>query len=403
MYGHWCSCQKQTFSLKFTGQVVCPNQSNEDVLSQPVRDTVTMYSAYSKQLHVHTCLYSPNKSRLTLSSCGSGRRPSTSFFFLPFNENALNAGTTMAMLSILGRYRLPIQWQALSRHFSAKTPSISSRLEAKFKDILPEEKKEEDKKPENRWQRLKRERREAPPPKHRSNYKFHTSSRYDLPAALTHVRQSAWASFDESLELVFRLNVDPRHADHNLRGTIHLPHGTGRNDRVAVIAPEENDDVAKLAREAGAHLVGGDSLIERVREERGKCIKGFSACLTTPEMLPTIAQKIGPILGPKGLMPNAKLGTVVTNNVGDVVRQFLRGAITYRVEKAGNMMMNVGKLSFTDQQLSDNVNAAVRAIWEIKPVSVKRGYFQKISVCSSMGPAVLLSHDHLMKQIFIDS
>lgn len=255
-------------------------------------------------------------------------------------------------------------------------------------------------KQESRWRRLKRLRREwhkKGPITHRPEPTHNPENVYDLNTALQHVRASAWAKFDESVELIFRLNLDPRQAGHNLRGSFSVPHGTGRSDRIAVFVNDEASPEAEAARRVGAHLVGGQSLIQRVRAERGKCLKGFAACLALPEVVPTVAQAVGRILGPKGLLPSPKLGTVISSNVGEDVSQFLRGRVYYRIDKFATLQMNVGKLSFTDDMLRENIVTALVVVRSLKPADVRKGYMKKVVICSSMGPSVKINGDAAIK------
>lgn len=288
----------------------------------------------------------------------------------------------------------------LDRVLSSSAASTRQRSK-KALNVDGTDEKESKPRVESRWRRLKRERREAPPPKRRSSYEFDRDTSYSVEDALVHVRKSSWAHFDESLELVLRLNVDPRHADHNLRGSFSLPFGTGRPDKVAVFVSDINGHDAKIARNAGAHLIGSDDLISEIAGNRGKSVKGFAACVAMSEMLPSLAQKAGRILGPKGLMPSAKLGTVVSNDdaLKLTIKELLQGRVMYRVDKASNMHMNVGKLSFSDEMLVHNILVAVRAIWDVRPASVKRSYIKKAIICSSMGPSVQLVLESLVPRI----
>lgn len=247
-------------------------------------------------------------------------------------------------------------------------------------------------KTESRWQRLKRERRLAPTPANRTKHRL-PSQPQSLTDALSHVRSAQWAKFDESLELSLRLNVDPRHADQNLRGTILLPHGTGREARVAVFA-DGTDAIA--ARSAGADLVGAQDLIDSIAKSKGASVRRFAACISVPELLPIAASRLGKILGPKGLMPTVKQGTV-TSEVADAVRRVKKGQISYRTDRDGNMHLLVGKLSFNDEQLVENVLEATNVMLSIRPAAVKKKYMKKISVCSSMGPSVDLNVEALTR------
>lgn len=248
--------------------------------------------------------------------------------------------------------------------------------------------------PLSRWQRLKRERKAAPTPANRTKHQFDRGEACNLHTALKHVRAAKWAQFDETLELVLRLRIDPRHADHNLRGVIRLPHGTGRVQKIAVLA---SDEQARRAIAAGADLVGGEELIEKIAKQKGKPVKGFAACVAVPDLYGKVAAKLGRILGPKGLMPSPKTDTV-TDDVENVIKEVKRGRLFYRTDKAGNMHLHVGKLSFPDDALIENTLAAVRGILQVRPASVKGKYVLKAIMCSSMGPSVTLDHQLLMRK-----
>ncbi|KAI0565286.1 Ribosomal protein L1 [Gracilaria domingensis] len=254
---------------------------------------------------------------------------------------------------------------------------------------------EEPARPLSRWRRLKRERRAAPTPANRSKYPYDRSAEYDLSTALSHVRASQWAKFDESLELILRLNIDPRHADHNLRGVIQLPHGTGRHDKVAVIAEDEQ---AKRALAAGADLAGAHELIDRIANEKGKTLKGFAACIAEPHMFEKVAAKLGRILGPKGLLPSQKTKTV-TDDIENAVKEVKKGRLCYRTDKEGNMHLHVGKMSFPDEALVENTIQSVKHILSVRPASLKGKYLLKATICSSMGPSVKIDRQTLMRQI----
>lgn len=308
------------------------------------------------------------------------------------------------MLATLARYRSITNYVVRHSHrtyasggASVSSSSISVEKDTKLEHLLANDQSEKPK-VESRWRRLKRERREAPPPKYRSTHQFERDATYTVEEALGHVRKSAWANFDESIELVFRLNVDPRRADHNLRGSFSLPFGTGRNDKVAVFVSDLKGHDAQVATDAGAHLVGSDDLIDRVLKTRGKVLKEFSSCISVSEMVPTLAKKVGRILGPKGLMPSPKMNTVVNTDdaLKQMVQNVLKGIVMYRVDKHSSMQLNVGKLSFSDEMLIDNVLSATLAICDIRPLNVKRSYIQKAYICSSMGPSVKLTVDQLV-------
>ena len=202
---------------------------------------------------------------------------------------------------------------------------------------------------------------------------------YDLNGALTLIKDMAYAKFDETVEVHMRLGVDPRHADQMVRGTIVLPHGTGKVMRVAVIAAGEK---IKEAEAAGADIVGGDDLVERIS---GGFIE-FDALVATPDMMKGVG-RLGKILGPRGLMPNPRVGTV-TFDVAKAVAEVKAGKVDYRVDKAGVVHARIGKLSFGEAKLSENAHALIDAIVRAKPASAKGNYVKSVAVSSTMGPGV---------------
>ena len=204
---------------------------------------------------------------------------------------------------------------------------------------------------------------------------------YALGEAITLVKQGARAKFDETVEMSVGLGVDPRHADQMVRGVVALPHGTGKTVRVAVFA---KGDKAEAAREAGADLVGDEDLAAEV--QGGKI--EFDRCIATPDMMPVVG-KLGRILGPRGLMPNPKLGTV-TPDVTEAVRAAKGGQVEFRVEKAGIVHAGIGKASFADQALAENARALVAALNRAKPSGAKGTYMKRAALSSSQGPGVKL-------------
>jgi len=202
---------------------------------------------------------------------------------------------------------------------------------------------------------------------------------YPLTEALKLVKERATAKFDETVEVAINLGVDPRHADQMVRGVCVLPNGTGRTVRVAVFARGERAD---QARAAGADIVGAEDLVESVQ---GGTID-FDRCIATPDMMPLVG-RLGKILGPRGLMPNPKVGTV-TNDVTTAVRDAKGGAVEFRVEKAGIIHAGVGKASFTDEALADNIRALADAVVRAKPTGAKGTYVQRVALSSTMGPGV---------------
>lgn len=193
------------------------------------------------------------------------------------------------------------------------------------------------------------------------------------------LKDRAAAKFDETIEIAMNLGVDPRHADQNVRGVVTLPHGTGKSVRVAVFAKGAKADEAK---EAGADVVGADDLAETI--QAGTI--DFDRCIATPDMMPVVG-RLGKVLGPRGLMPNPKLGTV-TNDVTEAIKAAKGGQVEFRVEKAGIVHAGVGKASFEDAALVENVKAFVDAIAKAKPSGAKGTFIKKISLSSTMGPAV---------------
>ena len=198
-----------------------------------------------------------------------------------------------------------------------------------------------------------------------------------VDAAIALVKANARAKFDESIEIAVNLGVDPRHADQQVRGVVSLPSGTGRDVRVAVIA---KDAKAAEATAAGADVVGAEDLVERIQ---GGFME-FDRVISTPDMMALVG-RLGKVLGPRGLMPNPRVGTV-TMNVGQAVKDAKGGAIEFRVEKAGIVHAGIGKASFTDDALKANVVALVDALNKAKPSGAKGTYMKKISLSSTMGP-----------------
>ena len=202
---------------------------------------------------------------------------------------------------------------------------------------------------------------------------------YPLAEAVKMVKQRAQAKFDETIEVAVNLGVDPRHADQMVRGVVQLPHGTGKSVRVAVFAKEQKADEA---REAGADMVGADDLAAKVQAGEIE----FDRCVATPDMMAVVG-KLGKILGPRGLMPNPKLGTV-TPDVAEAVKAAKGGQVEFRVEKAGIVHAGVGKASFSNEALFDNVKAFVNAISKAKPSGAKGTFMKRIALSSTMGAGV---------------
>lgn len=212
------------------------------------------------------------------------------------------------------------------------------------------------------------------------------SKLYSVDEAVNIVKNNAKAKFDETIEIAVNLNVDPRHSDQMVRGVISLPHGTGKSLKVAVFA---KDAKAEEAKAAGADLVGAEDLAEQIQ---GGSID-FDRCIATPDMMAVVG-RLGKILGPRGLMPNPKLGTV-TPDVAQAVKDAKGGQIEFRVEKAGIIHAGVGKASFEANQLADNVRTFVDAIFKAKPSGAKGTYMTRASLSSTMGPGLKLNVSEL--------
>jgi len=204
---------------------------------------------------------------------------------------------------------------------------------------------------------------------------------YEVGEAVKLIKQGATAKFDETIEVSINLNVDPRHADQMVRGLVQLPNGTGKTVRVAVFA---KGPAAEDAKKAGADIVGAEDLAERI--QAGDI--AFDQCVATPDMMPVVG-KLGKILGPRGLMPNPKLGTV-TRDVAAAIKAAKGGQVQFRAEKAGIVHAGVGKASFSEEQIRANVLAFVEAIVKAKPSGVKGTYMRKATLSSTMGPGVRL-------------
>ncbi len=202
---------------------------------------------------------------------------------------------------------------------------------------------------------------------------------YSLEDAIGLVKDSAWAKFDETVDVVVKLGVDPRKADQMVRGAVVLPNGLGKDVRVLVFAKGEK---AQEAQDAGADFVGADDLVARIQEGWFD----FDTAIATPDMMGTVG-KIGRLLGPRGLMPNPKVGTV-TMDVGRAVNEAKSGKVEYRVEKAGIIHAPVGKVSFDAQKLQENIVSLVDALVKAKPSTSKGTYLRKICLSSTMGPGI---------------
>jgi len=209
--------------------------------------------------------------------------------------------------------------------------------------------------------------------------KVDRNQRYLLEDTLRLVKETARAKFDETVEMAVRLGVDPRQADQNVRGTVTLPHGMGKTVRVLAFAKGEKE---KETQEAGADFVGSDELIKRISEGWFD----FDKTVATPDMMATVG-RIGKVLGPRGLMPNPKTGTV-TPDIGKAIKEIKAGKLEFRVDKAGIVHVPVGKASFGAEQLIDNAKAVLMSILRAKPASAKGNYVRGVTISTTMGPGI---------------
>src|SRR5712671_2599302 len=202
---------------------------------------------------------------------------------------------------------------------------------------------------------------------------------YSLDEAVKMVKDRAKAKFDETIEIAMNLGVDPRHSDQMVRGVVNLPNGTGRTLRVAVFARGAKADEAKAA---GADIVGAEDLVEKVN---GGAVD-FDRCIATPDMMPLVG-RLGKVLGPRGMMPNPKVGTV-TMDIANAVKGAKGGSVEFRVEKAGIVQAGIGKASFSEEKLIENIKAFADAVQKAKPPGAKGHYINRVAVSSTMGPGV---------------
>jgi large subunit ribosomal protein L1 len=221
-------------------------------------------------------------------------------------------------------------------------------------------------------------------PKHGKHYReavklYDAKQSYTVAEAVAVLKKLAYAKFDESVDLDVRLGVDPRNADQQVRGTVNLPNGTGKTVRVAVFA---KGDAATEATEAGADFVGAEDLIEKIQ---GGWLE-FDAAVATPNMMRDVS-KVGKILGPRGLMPNPKTGTV-TMAVGQVIRELKAGKVEYRLDRFANVHCSVGKKSFTEEALAENVQTLIDALNKARPASAKGVYMKSVSLSTTMSPGI---------------
>jgi len=206
------------------------------------------------------------------------------------------------------------------------------------------------------------------------------SKPYSIDQAVPLVQKVKFAKFDETVELHMRLGVDPKHADQMVRGTVVLPNGLGKSKKVLVIA---SGDKLREATEAGADIVGGDDMVAKIQTENWT---DFDAVIATPDMMRSVG-KLGKILGPRGLMPNPKTGTV-TVDVAQAVKEVKMGKVEFRVDKTGVIHVPVGKVSFATDKLMENANSLLQAVVKAKPAAAKGKYVRSVTICSTMGPGV---------------
>ena len=212
---------------------------------------------------------------------------------------------------------------------------------------------------------------------------------YEPMEAIKLVKQVAPANFDETVEAAIRLNVDTRHADQQVRGAVVLPHGTGKTKKVLVFAKGEK---AKEAEEAGADYVGDEDLVQKIQNGW----MDFDVAIATPDMMPLVG-RLGRILGPRGLMPNPKVGTV-TMDIERAVKESKGGKISYRTDKAGIIHAPIGKVSFDEEKLYENFSVLIDALIKVKPESVKGTYFKSVVLSSTMGPGIKVNTQKLMSR-----
>jgi large subunit ribosomal protein L1 len=212
---------------------------------------------------------------------------------------------------------------------------------------------------------------------------------YDSKEAIELVQQTAKAKFDETIELSIKLGVDPRHADQQVRGTVVLPHGTGKTKKVLVFAKGEK---LKEAEEAGADFFGGEELVAKIQNENWF---DYDVVVATPDMMGVVG-RLGRILGPKGLMPNPKSGTV-TFDIEKAVKEIKAGKVEYRVDKTSIIHVPIGKKSFGDEKLKENLDAIMEAVIKAKPAASKGRYLKSIVISSTMGPGIKLNTQKFME------
>jgi len=213
---------------------------------------------------------------------------------------------------------------------------------------------------------------------------------YVLAEAISFVKENSKVKFDETVELTIKLGIDPRKSDQMVRGTTFLPHGTGKKIKILVFATEDMEEEAK---KAGADYVGGDDLIEKIQ----KGWTDFDLAISVPEFMAKVG-KIGKILGPKGLMPNPKVGTV-TKNIQKAVEDAIKGRVEFKVDKTANLHMPIGKVSFSLEKIEENALEALREVVRLKPVASKGTYIKNVYLSSSMGPGIKLNVGDVTKAL----
>jgi large subunit ribosomal protein L1 len=220
--------------------------------------------------------------------------------------------------------------------------------------------------------------------------KIDRTKRYLLEEACKLLPETKIAKFDESVDIAVRLGVDPKHADQMVRGAVVLPHGTGKTQRVIVVA---KGDKANEARAAGADAVGAEDLVEKIQKENWT---EFDSMVATPDMMGLVG-RLGRILGPKGLMPNPKVGTV-TNDVAKAVRELKAGRVEFRVEKAGIVQARIGKVSFGGEKLNENAKIMIETLLRLKPASAKGTYMRSVTLSTTMGPGIKVDTNPLVAE-----
>jgi large subunit ribosomal protein L1 len=220
--------------------------------------------------------------------------------------------------------------------------------------------------------------------------KIDRTKRYGLEEACKLLPETKIAKFDESVDIAVRLGVDPKHADQMVRGAVVLPHGTGKSQRVIVVA---KGDKANEARAAGADAVGAEDLVEKIQKESWT---DFDSMVATPDMMGLVG-RLGRVLGPKGLMPNPKVGTV-TNDVAKAVRELKAGRVEFRVEKAGIVQARIGKVSFGGEKLTENARTMIETLLRLKPASAKGTYMKSVTLSTTMGPGIKVDTNPLVAE-----